>query len=158
MAGYHSGPRPGLVPPASLKLPFDSRYDPVRRPRALDAASIPMFETLADKIATHARYGPAVTAALETGYPLALNYHNHGPDTGYCVSVCALKPDLLQLAANAELDELAHISGFAQSEADCAAKNDAFIAALRARFQLTSDPLPYLNGAKWDLSTETESP
>ncbi len=109
-----------------------------------------MFEGLVQKIAEHPTYGPAVERAVAAQHPLVLNYHTHGPDTGYCISVCALVEPVIRLLGEAELEELAHIRGFGKSEDECRLLTSAFAEAFGARYELAGAPLTYLNGRPFD--------
>jgi hypothetical protein len=120
---------------------------------AHDPQLLAFFDMVLEKIAEHPSYGQAVSAAAQGGRPLALNYHTHGPGQGYCASVCALDgetPDfggLLRLGG--ELEELAHIRGIGQSEAECGQRMSVFAARLRDRYRLGREPEIYLNGRPW---------
>jgi hypothetical protein len=111
-----------------------------------------------DRIAEHASYGPAVRGAAADGRRLALNYHTHGPDQGYCASVCALDGATLDLGGllrlGGELVELAHIRGVGQSESECGMRMAVFASLLRARYRLSREPEIYLDGQPWQGGSE----
>lgn len=105
-----------------------------------------MFESLLQKISEHPTYAKAMDAAVAEGVPLVLNYHTHGPDTGYCISICAWREPVIKLLGEGELEELVHIRGFAKEEADCVPLSTAFGQALSHRYSLKQEPGIYLNG------------
>lgn len=119
--------------------------------------SVPDLAPLVAKIAEHPRYGPAVAEAAKAGRPLALNYHTHEPGGSYCVSLCAVQAPVIALIGQPELDELAHVRGFADSEATCLALNGALTEALMQRYALTGAPAIYLNGKPRTEATPPES-
>ena len=107
----------------------------------------PMFQPLIDKILEHPSYGPAMASAVEERSTLVLNYHTHGPESGYCVSICKKTPPLLNLAnEGSDLRELVHIRGFGQSEEQCLPLSGGFGRALQQHYELPHAPEIYLNG------------
>ncbi|MFT5052090.1 MAG: hypothetical protein ACI8QZ_003522 [Chlamydiales bacterium] len=106
-----------------------------------------MFENVVQKIIEHSSYGPAVQGAIAQGLPLALNYHTHGPGSGYCVSVCAVVEPLIEFLGKAELEELAHIRGLGQTEEECGPVTDAFAQAICQGLGVERTFQIYLNGA-----------
>ena len=99
-----------------------------------------MFQPLIEKILDHASYGPALAEAVETRAPLVLNYHNHGPDTAYCVSICKRSLPLLNIGTagigDSELEELVHIRGFGQTQEQCLPLSGGFGKALMEHYGL----------------------
>lgn len=126
--------------------------------RAFDPSLVAFFDMVIDRIDEHERYGPAVRAAASDGRTLALNYHTHGPDQGYCASVCALGGETLDLGGvmrlGADLEELAHIRGIGRSEGECGPRMAVFASLLRARYRLERVPEIYLDGNPWSPRAE----
>jgi hypothetical protein len=120
---------------------------------AFDPSLVAFFDLVIDRIDAHERYGPALRSAAAGGRVLALNYHTHGPDQGYCASVCALDGETLRLggvlAVGADMEELAHIRGVGRSQAECGVRMAVFASLLRARYRLGRDPEIYLDGEPW---------
>jgi len=104
------------------------------------------FSSLAEQVAQHANYGPAVQGAIAAGLPLVLNYHTHSAESDYCVSICALIESPIKLLGKDELQELAHIRGFGATEEECIPRSRAFGVALRDRLALEGEFVIYLNG------------
>lgn len=125
---------------------------------AFDPALVAFFDLVLERIAQHERYGPAVRRAAQDGRALALNYHTHGPEQGYCASVCALDSPGLDLGGllrlGGELEELAHIRGVGGSEAECGPRMAVFASLLRARYRLSQDIEIYLDGKPWQPGDE----
>lgn len=125
---------------------------------AFDPALVAFFDMVLDRIAEHASYGPAVRSAAADGRRLALNYHTHGPEQGYCASVCALDGATLDLGGllrlGGDLVELAHIRGVGKSEEECGMRMAVFASLLRARYRLAQDPEIYLDGQPWHPGRE----
>jgi hypothetical protein len=123
-----------------------------------DPALVAFFDLVLERIDQHERYGPAVRRACEDGRTLALNYHTHGPEQGYCASVCALDAAALDLGGvlrlGGDLQELAHVRGVGRSEAECGPRMAVFASLLRARYRLTRDPEIYLDGQPWQAGRE----
>lgn len=107
-----------------------------------------MFAELVQRIADHPRYGPAVEGAVARGDHIVLDYHTHGPDHGYCISICSLQPTLIPGFGTPETEELAHVRGFGQSEDQCVPLTTGLADALRERYGVgTENGLSvYLNG------------
>jgi len=106
-----------------------------------------MFESLVQKIAAHARYGPAVADAVARKASLVLNYHSHGAPTDFCVSVCARQPVLLQIVGQEEpLLELAHIKSFGRTPEECEPLCAELGTALQAHYRLEQPPAVYFEG------------
>ncbi len=123
-----------------------------------------MFQPLIDKILEHPSYGPAMAQAVETKSLLVLNYHNHGPDTAYCVSICKKTLPLLNLGSMdpkdigpSGLEELVHIRGFGQTEDQCVPLSGGFGLALQEHYALNSAPTIYLNGHPLGSDDSVES-
>jgi hypothetical protein len=125
---------------------------------AFDPALVAFFDMVLDRIAEHERYGPALRRAVEQDRALALNYHTHGPDQGYCASVCALQGATLDLGGvmrlGGDLEELAHIRGVGKSVEECGTRMAVFASLLRARYRLKREPEIYLDGQPWQGDTE----
>jgi len=113
----------------------------------MDPALLQYFDYVCDKIAAHPSYGPKLEDAVRAGRQLLLNYHTHGPEQGYCVSVCIRNEGLAQLGIESPLEELAHIRGIGKTREDCAPRMEAFAARLAARLKLAKEPLVFLDGA-----------
>ena len=128
---------------------------------AFDPALVAFFDMVLDRIAEHESYGPAVRRAAADGRSLALNYHTHGPDQGYCASVCALDGATLDLGGllrlGGELQELAHIRGVGREQRECGMRMAVFASLLRARYRLTRDPEIWLDGQPWHPGSEDAS-
>ena len=116
----------------------------------MDPGLLQYFDVVCDKIAEHPKYGPNLDAAVRAGRQLVLNYHTHGPDQGYCVSVCVRSEALAQLGLAAPLEELAHIRGIGKSREECAPRMEAFAARLVARHSLAQAPLVFLDGVPFE--------
>ena len=109
----------------------------------------PMFENMIQLIEKHASYGPAMKEAAEGGgrEPLILDYHTHGRGSGYCVSIAKKKHNPLRILGQAEpLQELVHIRGVGEDEAQCEDLMGAFGRELVQHYHLQAPPLIYLNG------------
>ena len=107
-----------------------------------------MFDALIQQIVEHSTYGPAMEAAMAGNAPLVLNYHNHVGESSYCVSICARVPNPIKLLDTGEetLEELVHIQGFGQGEADCVPLTKGFSEALCKHYKIERRPDIYLNG------------
>ena len=103
-----------------------------------------MFERMIELIEAHATYGPAMKEAAAAGVQLILDYHTHGPGTGYCVSI-AKKKGLPMLGQPQMLQELVHIRGVGQEPTQCQPLMSALGQELIAHYQLKQTPLIYLN-------------
>lgn len=112
----------------------------------MDPALLQYFDLVCDKIAAHPSYGPKVEEAVRGGRQLVLNYHTHGPDQAYCVSVCVRNESLAGLGIDAPLEELAHVRGIGKSREECAPRMEAFAARLAARHRLAKAPVVFLDG------------
>ncbi|MBI5431308.1 MAG: hypothetical protein HZA52_00575 [Planctomycetes bacterium] len=124
-----------------------SRPDESAVAREIEAQIGAFFERVLDKVDAHPRYGAAVRRAIEEGRALILNYHTHGPQHGWCVSICAAGTGVPLLGLDAPLDELAHIRGIAREESHCDPLMAIFADRLIRRFALAAPPRVYLNGA-----------
>jgi hypothetical protein len=125
---------------------------------AFDPALVAFFDMVLDRIAEHGSYGPAVRGAAADGRRLALNYHTHGPDQGYCASVCALDGATIDLGGllrlGGDLVELAHIRGVGRDVGECGMRMAVFASLLRARYRLAQEPEIYLDGQPWHPGSE----
>jgi hypothetical protein len=123
-----------------------------------DPRLVAFFDAVIERIEAHESYGPALRRAVEQGRHLALNYHTHGPEQGYCASVCALQGETLDLGGlmrlGADLSELAHIRGVGRSAQECGPRMAVFASLLRARYRLRRDPEIYLDGRPWEPGLE----
>jgi len=113
----------------------------------MDPELLQYFDLVCDKIDAHPSYGAKLEIAARQGDRLILNYHTHGPDQGYCVSVCVRNETLAQLGLPAPLEELAHIRGIGKEREDCGPRMEAFAARLVARHGLAREPIVFLDGA-----------
>lgn len=105
------------------------------------------FDIVCDKIAEHPSYSKNLDQAAAAGEELVLNYHTHGADQAYCVSVCTQNTTLASLGLAPPLHELAHIRGIGKSREECAARMSAFAARLVQRYRLARPPVVFLDGA-----------
>lgn len=110
----------------------------------MDLDPIAFFELVCDRIATHPSYAANLEQAVSQGDRLVLNYHTHGPEHGYCVSVCVDRRLLPALPPN--LEELAHIRGIGTTREECEERMGAFATVLVERYGLAEVPLVYLDG------------
>jgi hypothetical protein len=110
----------------------------------MDPALVQFFDLVCDRLAAHESYSVKIGKAVGADEPLILNYHTHGPDQTYCVSVC------IESRASAELqptlEELAHIRGIGATRKDCGPRMAAFAARLVERYALKRAPVVYLDG------------
>lgn len=106
-----------------------------------------MFEQLIEQITTHANYGPAMSGAVEAHAPLVLNYHTHGPDSDYCVSIASKAHDPLEFfnRDKPSLTELVHIRGFGSTEEECIPLCTTLGRELLEHYGLIRVPEIYLN-------------
>jgi hypothetical protein len=115
-----------------------------------DPRLIRFFDLVLQKIAEHPSYAGNLDAAVRAGEPLVLDYHTHGPEHGYCVSLCAAEAPVWPIGADeappTNLRELAHIRGIAREASECGPMMRAFSSLLEARFPLSSPPEVYLDG------------
>lgn len=114
---------------------------------AMDPELLQYFDLVCDKIAAHPSYGAKLEGAVRAREQLILNYHTHGPEQGYCVSVCVRNEPLAELGLTAPLEELAHIRGIGKEREDCGPRMEAFAARLVARHGLVRMPVIFLDGA-----------
>ncbi|MFN0008242.1 MAG: hypothetical protein ACKVXR_10065 [Planctomycetota bacterium] len=112
----------------------------------MDSGLLQYFDLVCDKIAAHPSYGAKLENAVRQGDRLILNYHTHGPDQAYCVSVCVRNETLAQLGLPAPLEELAHIRGIGKSREECGPRMEAFAARLVVRHGLRQEPVVFLDG------------
>ena len=112
-----------------------------------------MFEKLIELIDNHARYGPAMARAVEAKDSLVLNYHTHGPDQDYCVSIAAKQFDPIQFFENkktSSLEELVHVRGFGKTEEQCVPMCTSLGHELVQHYGLEETPEIYLNGQPFE--------
>lgn len=114
--------------------------------RALEAEIAAFFERVLDKLDAHPRYGEVVRRAVAEGRELLLNYHSHGAQHGWCVSICTPGTGVPLIGLEAPLDELAHIRGIGREESHCDPLMSVFGERLVARFALAAPPRVFLNG------------
>jgi len=115
-----------------------------------DAELLRYFDYVCDRIAAHPTYAGKLQQAAEAGEQLVLNYHTHGPEQPYCVSVCAGNRTLAQFGLPTPLEELAHIRGIGEKAEDCGPRMEAFARRLVARYELSQAPLVFLDGAPFE--------
>ena len=115
-----------------------------------------MFERLIEMVTKHESYGRAMAGAVKAKLPLVLNYHTHGPDTDYCVSIAKKVQDPLEFfePKKTSLEELVHIRGFGEQEEDCIPLCATLGRELIEHYGLEDAPEIYLNGepipeSKW---------
>lgn len=106
------------------------------------------LEQLMRIIDEHATYGPAMRAAVAEGTPLVLNYHDHGGQGTYCVSICAKHTAALDLLTKGieDLRELVHVEGFGPNLEECRPRCEALAVVLLDHYDLEKLPEVYLNG------------
>ena len=114
---------------------------------AMDPALLEYFDHVCDKIAAHPSYSTKLDDAARAQAQLLLNYHTHGPEQGYCVSVCVRDESLVPLGLPASQDELAHIRDIGKSREECGPLMEAFAARLADRYGLKRLPVIFLDGA-----------
>jgi hypothetical protein len=106
------------------------------------------LDQLMQLIDQHGSYGPAITEAIEKGVPLILNYHDHGGQGAFCVSICAKETAAIDLLMKGveDLRELVHVEGFGPSIEECRPRCEALAVRLLAHYELPRMPEVYLNG------------
>jgi hypothetical protein len=106
-----------------------------------------MFEKLIQQIEAHDRYGPAMKEAAEKQDSLVLNYHTHGLDSGYCVSIATRQRGVLPVLGQAlPMEELVHVNGIGQTEDQRLPLMEPLCEELVAHYGLTSVPEIWLDG------------
>ena len=105
------------------------------------------FDHAIEKIEQHPTYAGNLRRAVAAGEALILNFHTHGPDQGYCTSICVSEGRVEALGLRGELRELVHLRGIAEHEEDCGPMMTVFAARLVERFGLALVPETWLNGA-----------
>jgi hypothetical protein len=106
-----------------------------------------MYEQLIELIEQHQNYGPAVRDAASRKARLVLNYHTHGPGTGFCVSICMQQTAVLPVFGQAlPMEELAHIRGIGKTEEQCLPLMQPLAEQLSNYYGLEVAPEIYLNG------------
>jgi hypothetical protein len=107
-----------------------------------------MFERLMQLIEGHANYGPALREAAGRKARLVLNYHTHGPEQDYCVSICEQARNVLPVLGQLlPLSELAHIKGVGKTEDQCEVLMTELGDELQRHYELDQRPAIYLNGS-----------
>lgn len=104
------------------------------------------FDVVCDRIAVHPSYSAKLEKAAGANEQLILNYHTHGPEQGYCVSVCVGSKTLVEHGLQTPLEELAHIRGIGARAEECGPRMAAFAARLVDRYGLKRMPLVFLDG------------
>ena len=100
-----------------------------------------------EKIKIHPDYNKSIKQALEDGFTLSLNYHNHPGEETYCVSIISEKIDLISLSEDKQsFIELAHIKNIGQSEEDCLPIMSYLGEKIKKLYYLKNLPNIYLNG------------
>ena len=112
----------------------------------MDPELLRYFDLVCDRIAAHPSYSVKLEKAAGAGEQLILNYHSHGPEQAYCVSVCVRSETLVEHGLPTPLEELAHIRGIGTRAEDCGPRMAAFAARLVARYELERTPLVFLDG------------
>lgn len=115
-----------------------------------DPRLLQLFDQVIDLIERHPSYSRNVSQAVVERRRLILNYHTHGGESGYCVSVCVRESTLPLLEQHAGLKELAHIRNIARRAEDCEPAMAAFAARLVFHYRLAEEPLIYFDGAPFD--------
>jgi len=113
----------------------------------MDSELIRYFDLVCDKIAAHPSYSVMLEKAARAGAQLILNYHTHGPEQAYCVSVCVRSETVDEDGPSTTPEELAHIRGIGTRREDCGPRMAAFAARLVARYDLRREPSIFLDGA-----------
>lgn len=113
----------------------------------MDPALLEYFDRVCDRIAAHPSYSMKIENAARAGAPFILNYHTHGPEQDYCVSVCIRDETLEKLGLPAPTEELAHIRGIGSRSEECGPRMEAFAARLADRYGLKRTPAIFLAGA-----------
>jgi hypothetical protein len=104
------------------------------------------FDRMIEKIEGHPNYSVNVRNAARNGEHFILNYHTHGPEHGYCVSICTRVESMAALGLDVPLEELCHIRGIAQAEEDCEPLMTVLGLRLVEHYSLTAEPRIFLNG------------
>ena len=104
------------------------------------------FDLVCDRIAAHPSYAGKVEGAVKGGRQIVLNYHSHGPEQDFCVSVCAGSRMMAELGLPMPLEELAHIRGVGARAEECGPRMEAFAERLVERYGLDRPPTVYLEG------------
>ena len=104
------------------------------------------FDLVCDRIASHPSYAGKVEGAVKGGRQIVLNYHSHGPEQDFCVSVCAGSRMMAELGLPMPLEELAHIRGVGARAEECGPRMAAFAERLVERYGLDRPPTVYLEG------------
>lgn len=112
----------------------------------MDPELLQYFDLVCDKIAAHPTYSVKLHEAAQASEQLILNYHTHGPDQAFCVSVCTGSKALALLGLPMPLQELAHIRSVGARAEECSPRMAAFSARLVDRYGLKQTPIVYLDG------------
>jgi len=108
------------------------------------------FDVMIEKIEAHPSYSVNLRGAARAGEPLILNYHTHGPDHGYCVSICTRVEGLAALGLDVPLQELCHIRGIANEREDCEPLMSVLGARLVEHYGLKNAPRIFLDGKPFE--------
>lgn len=110
----------------------------------MDPELLQYFDLVCDRIAAHPSYSVKLEQAADGNEQLILNYHTHGPEQGYCVSVCVASQ--ARIESQTPPEELAHIRGIGASAEECGPRMAAFAARLVDRYGLEQIPRVFLDG------------
>ena len=105
------------------------------------------FGLVCDRIAAHPSYSVKLAKAADAGEQLYLNYHTHGADQAYCVSVSVRSRAPGEPGLPTPMDELAHIRGVGARREECGPRMAAFARLLVERYGLEQAPIVFLDGA-----------
>jgi hypothetical protein len=104
------------------------------------------FDRMIEKVEAHPAYSVNMRNAARGGEQFILNYHTHGPEHGYCVSICTRVESFAALGLDVPLHELCHIRGIARAEEDCEPLMTVLGLRLMEHYGLASEPKIFLNG------------
>jgi hypothetical protein len=110
------------------------------------------FDRMIEKIEAHPSYSVNVRGAASAGERFILNYHTHGPEHGYCVSICTRVESMAALGLDVPLHELCHIRGIAKDEADCEPLMTVLGMRLAEHYALKEEPRIFLDGKPFERS------
>jgi hypothetical protein len=113
---------------------------------ALPPELVRYFDRMIERIETHPSYSVNVRNAAKSGDRFILNYHTHGPEHGYCVSICTRIESMAAMGLDVPLHELCHIRGIAKEEEDSEPLMTVLGLRLREHYDLKEEPRIFLNG------------